>query len=146
MDTPKQKPKSEEKMKTLYLEKRGCDFFTQDNLSSDVGNYRVTTRTEEIRGKDGNLYFLEFTLWRNRGHFRKISKYGNKKLLHPVWEIDIKEALAINTQYSNEAGSWGNINLEGELYKLNLTYTQKDILKAVNFLSKDKYSKIIFVD
>jgi hypothetical protein len=133
-------------MKKLFLEKRGCDFFTPNNLTSDVGNYRVTTRTEEIRGKDGNLYFLEFTLWENRGHYRKISKYGNKELLHPVWEIDIKEALAISTQYTNEKGSWGNIKLEKELGNLNLTYTQKDILEAVNFISKDKYNKIIFID
>lgn len=132
-------------MKKLFLEKRGCDFFTP-NLASDVGNYRVTTQTEEIRGKDGNLYFLEFTLWYNRGHYRKISKYGNKELLHPVWEIDIKEALAISTQYTNEKGSWRNIKLEKELHNLNLTYTQKDILEAVNFISKDKYNKIIFIN
>jgi hypothetical protein len=85
-------------------------------------------------------------LWENRGHYRKISKYGNKELLHPVWEIDIKEALAISTQYTNEKGSWGNIKLEKELGNLNLTYTQKDILEAVNFISKDKYNKIIFID
>lgn len=46
----------------LYLEKRGCNFWQHDKINeiSDVGNYRVCTLSECIRGKDGNIYFLEF--------------------------------------------------------------------------------------
>ena len=50
----------------LFLEKRGCDFWNDETAGSDVKNYRVCTHGEIIPGKDGNIYFLEFHLWRNR--------------------------------------------------------------------------------
>ena len=44
--------------KTLYLEKRGCNFFKNDEINdfSNVGNYRVGSYDYSIKGKDGKTY------------------------------------------------------------------------------------------
>ena len=48
--------------KTLTLVKMGCDFFNGDRISqlSDCENYRIETRKDLVKGKDGNEYFLIF--------------------------------------------------------------------------------------
>ena len=67
-------------MKTLYLEKRGCNFWGDEAVESDIGNYRVCTHGEDIQGKDGNMYFLEFSLWRDRKKARTKHKVTGKPL------------------------------------------------------------------
>lgn len=132
-------------MKTLELEKRGCDFWKDEKLESDCENFRLCT-ADTIKGKDGRNYFLEFALLRNRGHMRKVSKNGKKILKHPVFEIDIKEGLYFTNQYENNEGCWQDAKINQAIWDLNLSYTKKDILKAVNFISKDKYSSIKFIE
>ena len=127
----------------LYLQKRGCNFWQGENLKSDCQNYRLTTKDYEIKGKDNKTYFLEFGLWRDRGHLRTHTKDGKRQLKKPVFEIDIKEGLAFGTAYENENGTFRNCELEKKIGELNLEYTQADILKAVNFFSAKKYNKII---
>ena len=137
-------------MKTLYLEKRGCDFWHDEKIESDIGNYRVTTTDYTIEGKNRKKYFLEFSLWRNRGHYRTTTKNGKRTLKKPVFEIDIPNGLSINTEFDEKdingvLCSWRDLKIEKQLHKKMLTYTKKDILRAVNYISKDKYTKIEFV-
>lgn len=130
----------------LYLEKRGCNFFhadTEERLS-DIGNYRVCTHGESIKGKDGNMYFLEFALWSNRKKARFTHKVTGKPLKHVKYDIINPCAVAIDTQYTNAAGCWRNCNLETDLYTKNYSYTQADILLIVNEISVHKYDRIIF--
>ena len=55
----------------LHLEKRGCNFFKNDDINnlSDVGNYRVCAY--DIIGKDGKTYFLEFGSCDKRAYRKK---------------------------------------------------------------------------
>ena len=129
----------------LLLQKRGCDFWNDEEAQSDISNYRVTTPAETIRGKDGNLYFLEFCLWRNKGHYRTTTKNGQRELKKPVFEIDAKNCLCIHTQYETKEGCFANISLEKRINKLNLPYTKQGILEAVNIISKNQYNKIKFI-
>ena len=128
----------------LYLEKMGCDFWNDETAKSDVGNYRVRTHGECIRAKDGRLYFLEFTLWRNRQKARYTHKITGKPLKHPVMEVINPQALALDTEYSNEKGSWRNCTLEKAIHEKNLSYNKHDILTVVNEISVDTYDSIIF--
>lgn len=133
-------------MKTLFLEKRGCNFCSNEQYKSDINNYRVTTTGEIIEGKDGNKYFLEFCLWKAKGHYRKTTKDGKRTLKKAVWEIDARNTIAINTQYTDKNGqSWANLKIEKEIHEKNLPYTKDGILEAVNTFSKVKYNKIEFV-
>ena len=133
--------------KTLTLVKMGCDFWKGDRINqlSDCENYRIETRTERIKGKDGNEYFLSFG-----GYDKRRTRYTNKRtgaqLKHPVDEIVLENALHIDTMYENDEGAWRNIRLESELSDMNLTYTKADILKAVNYISVDNYTAVAIVD
>ena len=133
--------------KTLTLVKMGCDFWNDDKIRqlSDCENYRIETRKELIKGKDGNEYFLSFG-----GYDKRRTRYTNKRtgapLKHPVYEVVLENALHIDTEFDNENGSWRNIKLEAELNNMDLTYTKFDILKAVNYISADNYAEIEIVD
>lgn len=133
--------------KTLTLVKMGCNFWENDRINqlSDCKNYRVETRTETVKGKDGNNYFLSFG-----GYDKLRTRYTNKRtgaqLKHPVDEVVLENALHIDTMYENDEGSWRNIRLEAELSDMNLTYTKADILKAVNYISADNYTAVEIVD
>lgn len=131
---------------TLFLEKRGCDFFKDDRINqlSDVGNYRVGSYNYSIEGKDGINYILEFTNWK-RYKYRKTHKRTGKPLKHEIKEIFNENALHIDTEYENENGCFRNCKLENIIYEMNLNFTINDILKAVNLISKDKYTDIKFI-
>lgn len=128
----------------LRLEARGCDFIknSPDAIFSDLGNYRLFA--PEIDAKNGKKeYQIEFTLWRNRGHFRTINKRTSKLLKKPIFEIDIPLGLSINTYFIADDGCcYGDIKTEEKINLLNLTYTKKDLLKAVNLISKKQYDDI----
>lgn len=128
----------------LYLEKMGCDFWKDETSESDIKNYRVRTHGETIPGKDGNMYFLEFSLWRDRKKYRKTHKINGKPLKHPVAEIINTNGIALDTQYTNARGSWGNCKLEAEISEKNYSYTKADILKIANEISTNTYTSIIF--
>jgi hypothetical protein len=53
--------------------------------------------------------------------------------------------MAIDTEYTNDRGSWRNYTLEEKITAKNYSYTQADILKAVNEISTNTYTKIVFV-
>ena len=133
--------------KTLTLVKFGCDFWNDERIRqlSDCENYRIGTRKELVKGKDGNEYFLSFG-----GYDKRRTRYTNKRtgapLKHPVDEVVLENALHIDTQFDNEYGSWRNSELEAELRNMNLTYTKSDILKAVNYISADNYTAVEIVD
>lgn len=128
----------------LHLEKRGCNFFKNDDINnlSDVGNYRVCAY--DIIGKDGKTYFLEFGSCDKRA-YRKTNKRTGAPLKHPKFEIVLKNALHISTQFEDETGCYGNIELERNLYKLGYTYTLENILKVVNRISVVQYDRIEFL-
>ena len=133
--------------KTLTLVKMGCDFFNGDRINqlSDCENYRIETRKNLVKGKDGNEYFLSFG-----GYDKRRTRYTNKRtgaqLKRPVEEVVLENALHIDTQFDDENGSWRNCKLESELCEMGLTFTKSDILKAVNYTSADNYTEIEIVD
>ena len=132
-------------MLRIELEKRGCDFYGQPGTQkSDVGNYRVTTHSEEVTGKDGNTYFLEFSHW-NRWTYRTTNKRTGKPLKKAVRELVNENALHVDTQYSNEKGSWRNSKLESELANMNLCYTLDGIKKACEYIT-GKPCEVVIVD
>ena len=126
----------------LRLEKMGCNFWSDETAKSDIGNYRVRTQGYEIQGKDGRLYFVEFSLWRNRKQARYNHKITGKPLKHTAYDIINNQGVDINLQYQDNNGTWGNIRLENKLDKSNYSYTQRDILRIVNRISVDKYDSI----
>lgn len=130
----------------LYLREMGLDFWSDDAIMSDMKNYRVRTLGECIPGKDGRMYFLEFSLWRDRKKARYTHKVTSKPLKHPVYEIINRQGVAIDTEFSNDGGSWRNWKLEEELNTKNYSYTQHDILEIVNTISTNHYDQILFVD
>lgn len=134
--------------KTLYLEKRGCDF-SNDTINeglSDVGNYRVGSYDYSIKGKDGRTYTLEFGGCEKK-NYRTTNKRTGKPLKKPVIEIVQRNALHINTQYEASDGyTYRNPKLERDVYQSGLSYTKADILKVVNEISSDVYTNIQFID
>ena len=133
--------------KTLFLVKMGMDFRYDTELQelSDVNNHRVRTQGCEIEGKDGRIYFLEFTTY-TKTKIRTTSKRGNKLLKNPVDEVVLKNALHVDTQFDDEKGSYRNIERETEIHDKNYTYTIENILKVVNYISKDNYTDVEFVE
>lgn len=133
--------------KTLTLVKMGCDFWEDDiiNTLSDCENYRIETRKELVKGKDGNNYFLSFGTY-SRRITRKTNKRTGKQLKNPVEEIVNSNALRIDTSFDNEEGSWCNWKLEEQLNKFNLSFTKEDILTAVNYISCDNYTSVEIVE
>lgn len=109
-----------------------------------MGNYRVTTSGYDVKGKDGRTYFLEITMC-EICVYRTTNKRTNKPLLKPVREVIQKYGLHLNTQYENENGCWRNSELERDIYYKGYAYTLENILKCVNEISSDTYTKIEFI-
>lgn len=133
--------------KTLYLEKRGCNFFNGDTSTtgSDVGNYRVGSYNYSIEGKDGRNYIIEFCHG-TRYIYRNTNKKTGAPLKHAVKELLNPNAIYIDTQFEDQEGTWRNIKLEEKLFEKNYNYTLSDILAIVNEISKDQYTKIEFIN
>lgn len=128
----------------LYLKKMGLDFWDDEPVKSDVNNYRVRTLGETIPGKDGRMYFLEFSLWRDRKQVRYTHKITGKPLKHAAFDIINSCGMAIDTEFTDDRGSWRSCTIEKALNEKNYSYTQADILAAVNEISATTYTKIIF--
>lgn len=132
----------------LLLEKRGCNFSEDDSVAraSDVGNYRVCTIDEDIHANDGNTYFLEFGLWKNRTCQRYFNKRTGKPLKHPVDVIINPIALHMDSQFTDTDGlSYRNLPLEQNVHSENKSYTTSDILAVVNEISVEQYQEIKWV-
>lgn len=134
------------KENVLYLKKMGLDFWRDEKVKSDINNYRVRTIGETVPGKDGNVYFLEFHLWRDRKQVRYTHKITGKPLKHAAFDVINNCGMAIDTEYTNDRGSWRNCTLEQKLNEKNYSYTQAGILAAVNEMSTNTYTKIVFVE
>ena len=131
----------------LYLEKRGCNFWDDDTdvRTSDVGNYRVCTPCENIPGKNGKMYFIELTHWK-RYNYRNTHKISGKPLKHEVKELENANALYFDSEYTENGLTFGDLKLNDKIRALKLSYTQSDILKAVNIISRNNYKEILFSD
>lgn len=121
-------------MKTLVLEKRGCDF--KNHPVMDVNNHRVCGR---IVDKNDRELFLEFT---HGCCYRFYNKRTGKPLKKPILEHGGK--LFLDVQYDNEKGCWKDLNVCREVSSHNYLYTIENILKVVNSLSKEPYTAIEF--
>jgi hypothetical protein len=91
------------------------------------------------------MYFLEFSLWRDRKQIRHTHKTTGKPLKHAKFDIINRCGMAIDTEYTDGRGSWRNCTLEEKINEKNYSYTQADILKAVNEISTNNYTKIVFI-
>lgn len=130
----------------LYLKKMGLDFWDGETVKSDVKNYRVRTLGETIPGKDGRMYFLEFSLWRDRKQIRYTHKVTGKPLKRAKFDIINPCGMLIDTEFTDKLGSWRNYTLEKAISEKNYCYTQADILAAVNEISAETYTSIIFTN
>ena len=131
----------------LLLEKRGCNFFAEDqSCGSDVGNYRVCTPYSMIPGKNGREYFLEFTLWRNRPKLRYSNKRTGKPLKNPVPEIINPIGLHLNTSFREGDSSYRDLKLEERVSAENPSFTVSDILRVTNDISTEHYDGIKWVE
>ena len=133
--------------KTLYLEKRGCDFWKDDEIRkvSNVENYRVGSYENRIKGKDGNDYILEFTNL-DRYTYRTTNKRTGEPLKKEVREVVMLHSLHIDTEFENERGCWTNCALERKLHEKPRLYTLENILEVVNEISIDTYTSVEFME
>lgn len=129
-------------MKTLVLEKRGCDF--KNHPVMDVNNHRVCGRIVDKNDRD---LFLEFT---HGCCYRFNNKRTGKPLKKPI--LEHTEKLYLDVQYDEERviygrtikGSWKDLNVCRDVSSHNYLYTIDNILKVVNSLSKEPYTAIEF--
>lgn len=130
-------------MINLKMEKRGCDFFKDDEIAkiSDVGNYRVGCYNYSIHGKNGKNYIVDFCSYKEY-YYSTTSKSG-KPYKHPRKVLKNNNALCVRLQFENERGVWSDIPLARELQK-DKSYTKADILKVINELSKKQYKGLMF--
>ena len=137
------------KMKELFLERRGCEFFKQDEQlvkESDIGNYRIVTPGETIRLKDGRSMLFEFGR-NDRYAYRKTHKITGKPLKHVKRDLVMTNALTVGTQFENASGCWRDSVMEREFYNLPpVKYTEENILNYVNSVSSEHYDKITYVE
>ncbi len=134
-------------MKALKLYKRGMDFCNNETVDSDVGNFRIVTGDYNIKAKDGNNYFIEFSLWKNRKQARYNHKITGKPLKHIKYDVINKIGLYTNLQYKDKDGNcWGNCKFEQSINETNYSYTKDDILKVINKISIKQYDKIEIID
>ena len=135
-----------EDIKTLKLEKRGCDFWegSKERNLSDVGNYRVGVYDYKILGRDGRMYLVEFGCC-DRHTYRTTNKRTGAPLKNAVRELVKECALHIDTQFEElKPGDkwptcWRNSTLEREIYNMNLPYTIEGIETALEYISGQKY-------
>lgn len=128
---------------TLYLEKRGSDFWNNDAEmleNSDCKNYRICGYIVDKYGRDLFIEFGAGTCWRRT----------NKRTGAPLKKMvaEHRHALRIDTEYSNRAGSWRDLDLEHEVHAAGLEYTTDGILEAVKILTggKIKYNNVVICD
>ena len=126
--------------KVLYLERRGCNIPENENVTGlyDLDNHRLVTMIVDNHGR--NL-FIEFT---HGCRYRETNKRTGKPLKKPILENNFR--LYVSSQYENMNGSWRDITMERELWMNNFSFTEKDILQAVNLISPDNYTRVIICD
>ena len=122
--------------KVLYLEKMGNDFPIGEPIRelSDLGNYRL--RFKDVVLKDE----FKKTLRKNAipvisgdlisgRDYTKGTTTGTK--------------LFLDTEYQTEEGNFYRpLTIESIISMNDYAYTKEDVLKAINLISKEKYTKI----
>lgn len=133
-------------METLYLEKRGCDFFKGDAISnnSDLGNYRITT-INYIPFKDGKDYFLEFSSYTKNVWRFTHKRNPSKKLAHPIIDKAIPYLMAASNEFRTSDGTFTNLDLYADMRKKGYRFNKHDLLALVNEYSVKHYTDIEFV-
>lgn len=131
--------------KTLYLEKRGIDFYGADIGTSDIDNYRVTTTDYNVRGRDGRVYYLTFC--RSCG-FRM--RYLSKKAPHNALKKPVREKepyyIICTNAYKTIRGTFTDCSITAECVDKKRPYSIDSILAIVNEISVDTYDRVEFVD
>ena len=113
---------------TLYLEKMGCDFFVDDDITkiSDLTNYRYYTHNIELKSGE-KLDTLEI----GHGARYQLNKNGYKYI-------------------DNFGCEWGLLELDKQLNKGNYNngnlYTKETILNLINSISKNQYTNIEYIE
>lgn len=126
---------------TLYLEKMGCNFFVDDDITkiSDLNNYRYYTHNIELKSGEkldtleighGARYQLD-----NKNGYKYIDNFG-------CW---------FQTYYKDKDGcEWGLLELDKQLNKGNYNngnlYTKETILNLINSISKNQYTNIEYIE
>ncbi|MCI8654509.1 MAG: hypothetical protein HFJ48_01345 [Clostridia bacterium] len=134
----------EKEINILLLEKRGCDFWKDDeemNKYSDIGNYRVFCKGLKIKGITtyidfGRTYKREF----------KKDKNGNVKGYKNIHQHLLK-ADTYQHIYDKDLKYYQcfrNCEIEKETYKYS--YTLDSILKYVNKINDFKIEKVLIFD
>lgn len=125
---------------TLYLEKMGCNFFADDDITkiSDLNNYRYYAHNIEL--KDGEkLDTLEI----GHGARYQLNKNGCK-------HIDDLGCWFQSFYKDKDGCEWGLLELDKQLNKGNYNndnlYTKETILKLINSISKNQYTSIEYIE
>lgn len=130
------------KEKILYLEKMGNDFPIGEPIKdlSDLGNYRLRFKNIKLNKKYINT-LRENAIPIIEGDIISGRNYREDTL-------DIKSTkLFLDTQYNTiDGGTYRPLTIESIIHNKNYEYTKKDVLKAINEISKDTYTKIIIVE
>lgn len=125
---------------TLYLEKMGCDFFVDDDITkiSNLNNYRYYAYNIELKSGE-KLDTLEIghgaRYQRNKNGYKYIDSFG-------CW---------FQTYYKDKDGcEWGLLELDKKLNKGNYDktniYTKENILNLINSISKNQYTNIEYIE
>ena len=126
--------------KILYLEKMGMDFPKGEPIRklSNLKNYRlrfkdVVLKDEFIKTLRSNaIPVISGDLISGRD-YTKGTTTGTK--------------LFLDTEYQTEEGNFYRpLVVEDYINKNDYEYTKEDVLKAINFISKDKYTKIVILE
>ena len=126
--------------KILYLEKMGRDFPKGEPIRklSNLKNYRlrfkdVVLKDEFIKTLRSNaIPVISGDLISGRD-YTKGTTTGTK--------------LFLDTEYQTEEGNFYRpLVVEDYINKNDYEYTKEDVLKAINFISKDKYTKIVILE
>lgn len=126
--------------KILYLEKMGIDFPQGEPIRklSNLKNYRlrfkdVVLKDEFIKTLRANaIPVINGDLISGRD-YTKGTTTGTK--------------LFLDTEYQTEEGNFYRpLVVEDYINYNDYEYTKEDVLKAINFISKDKYTKIVILE
>jgi hypothetical protein len=114
---------------TLYLQKRGCDFFHGDDVASqsDLGNYRL---------------FLEFIDRDGKRICGDVMRGDRREVINGKAKTVSRNGLYTDFGYQCHRGCYHYVTDVGCLGE----YTQADVLRVVNRYSAVQYGSIAIVD
>lgn len=128
--------------KILYLEKMGCDFPIGEPIRelSDLGNYRLRFKGVKLNNKYIN------TLRENAIPIIEGDLISGREYKSGTLEVKGTK-LFLDTQYDTQDGrTYRPLVVESTISHRNYEYTKKDVLKAINEISKDTYTDIVILE